>query len=68
MRGGLPATSAALAAVSGGEPLVPPTAPPPAAFAPYAASFHTVSEVRVLAGLSASRVPPTAVTNGDTAG
>jgi hypothetical protein len=44
------------------------SAPPPAELAPNTESFHTVSETRVLPGPSASRVPPTAVTKGETAG
>src|ERR1700675_706141 len=42
--------------------------PPPAPFTPNAESFHTVSETRVLPAPRVSLVPPTAVTNGDTAG
>ena len=44
------------------------TPPPPAAFCPYGVSFQTVSPVRALPAPMASRVPPTAVTNADTAG
>src|SRR4051794_7206014 len=43
-------------------------APPPAPLTPNAESFHTVSETRALPAPRVSRVPPTAVTNGDTAG
>ncbi|HEY1664887.1 MAG TPA: hypothetical protein VGG54_04290 [Trebonia sp.] len=42
--------------------------PPPAACTPYFESFHTTSETRVFPVPRASLVPPTAVTNGDTAG
>src|SRR6266545_7739532 len=42
--------------------------PPPAAFTPNAESFHTTSETRESPAPRVSRVPPTAVTNDDTAG
>jgi hypothetical protein len=42
--------------------------PPPATLAPYGESFQTTSETRTFPAPSVSRVPPTAVTNGDTAG
>lgn len=44
------------------------SAPPPAALTPYTESFHTVSATRTFPSPRVRRVPPTAVTKGDTAG